>query len=288
MRILTENKNENKPWFLYNANLRTKTLVITIVACLILISVFLSNFFIDASSLTTNFGYINQPPSFEHWFGTDWMGRDMFTRTILGLGLSIGVGAFASAISTVVAIVLGVLSSVNDVADEFVAALIDLFGSIPHILLIILVSISFGGGYYGVIMGVGLTHWTPLARILRAEIKKIKTTEFVKLSYELGRSKWFVAKKHILPLVISQIIVGVILMFPHAIMHEASISFLGFGLPPHQPAIGIILAESMHYLSLGCWWLAFYPGLSLLLLVLLFDLIGENVHKLLDPQSAQT
>ena len=202
MRILTENKNENKPWFLYNANLRTKTLVITIVACLILISVFLSNFFIDASSLTTNFGYINQPPSFEHWFGTDWMGRDMFTRTILGLGLSIGVGAFASAISTVVAIVLGVLSSVNDVADEFVAALIDLFGSIPHILLIILVSISFGGGYYGVIMGVGLTHWTPLARILRAEIKKIKTTEFVKLSYELGRSKWFVAKKHILPLVI--------------------------------------------------------------------------------------
>ncbi|MBQ6220881.1 MAG: ABC transporter permease [Methanosphaera sp.] len=288
MRILTENKNENKPWFLYNANLRTKTLVITIVACLILISVFLSNFFIDASSLTTNFGYINQPPSFEHWFGTDWMGRDMFTRTILGLGLSIGVGAFASAISTVVAIVLGVLSSVNDVADEFVAALIDLFGSIPHILLIILVSISFGGGYYGVIMGVGLTHWTPLARILRAEIKKIKTTEFVKLSYELGRSKWFVAKKHILPLVISQIIVGVILMFPHAIMHEASISFLGFGLPPHQPAIGIILAESMHYLSLGCWWLAFYPGLSLLLLVLLFDLIGENVHKLLDPLSAQT
>lgn len=288
MRILTENKNDNKPWFLYNANLRTKTLVITIVACLILISVFLSNFFIEASSLTTNFGYINQPPSFEHWFGTDWMGRDMFTRTILGLGLSIGVGAFASAISTVVAIVLGVLSSVNDVADEFVAALIDLFGSIPHILLIILVSISFGGGYYGVIMGVGLTHWTPLARILRAEIKKIKTTEFVKLSYELGRSKWFVAKKHILPLVISQIIVGVILMFPHAIMHEASISFLGFGLPPHQPAIGIILAESMHYLSLGCWWLAFYPGLSLLLLVLLFDLIGENVHKLLDPQSAQT
>lgn len=288
MRILTENKNDNKPWFLYNANLRTKTLVITIVACLILISVFLSNFFIDASSLTTNFGYINQPPSFEHWFGTDWMGRDMFTRTILGLGLSIGVGAFASAISTVVAIVLGVLSSVNEVADEFVAALIDLFGSIPHVLLIILVSISFGGGYYGVIMGVGLTHWTPLARILRAEIKKIKTTEFVKLSYELGRSKWFVAKKHILPLVISQIIVGVILMFPHAIMHEASISFLGFGLPPHQPAIGIILAESMHYLSLGCWWLAFYPGLSLLLLVLLFDLIGENVHKLLDPQSAQT
>ena len=107
------------------------------------------------------------------------------------------------------------------------------------------------------------------------------------MSEEFGKSKLWIAKKHILPLIISQIIVGVILMFPHAIMHEASISFLGFGLPAHEPAIGIILSESMKYLSMGYWWLAFYPGLALLFLVLLFDLIGENVHKLLDPQSAQ-
>ena len=281
-------KNDDiKPWYVLNMNLRTKTLLITAIAAIILISVFLSNFLIDASTLTSNFGNINQPPSFEHFFGTDWMGRDMFTRTLLGLGISIGVGAFASVISTIVAILLGVLSSMNEWVDEIVAAVIDLFGSIPHILLIILVSLAFGGGYYGVIMAVGLTHWSPLARVLRAEIKKIKTTEYVKLSSEFGKSKFWIAKKHIFPLIISQIIVGVILMFPHAIMHEASISFLGFGLPPHEPAIGIILAESMKYLSMGYWWLAFYPGLSLLFLVLLFDLIGENVHKLLDPQSAQ-
>lgn len=287
MRILTKIKDNNKLWVLYNANLRTKTIIIIAVASLILISVLLCNFFIDSSVLTSNFANVNQPPSFEHIFGTDWMGRDMFTRTLLGLGLSIGVGAFASVISTVLAIILGALSSINEIADEFVAALIDLFGSIPHILLIILISISVGGGFYGVIMGVGLTHWTSLARILRAEIKKLKTTEFIKLSEEFGKSKLWIARKHILPIVVSQIIVGVILMFPHAIMHEASVSFLGFGLPPHEPAIGIILAESMKYLSMGCWWLAFYPGLSLLFLVLLFDLIGENVHKLLDPQSAQ-
>jgi len=285
MRILTE--TNEKPNVLIPLNLRTKTLLIIVISALILVSVFLSNFLIDSSSLTSNFLNYNQAPSLEHIFGTDWMGRDMFTRTILGLGISIGVGAFASVISTIVAILLGVLSSVNTLVDEFVAAVIDLFGSIPHILLIILVSLAFGGGYYGVIMAVGLTHWTPLARILRAEIKKIKTTEYVKLSNELGKSKFWIAKKHILPLIISQIIVGVILMFPHAIMHEASISFLGFGLPPHEPAIGIILSESMKYLSMGYWWLAFYPGLSLLILVLLFDIIGDNVHKLLDPTSAQ-
>ena len=287
MRILTKIKDNNKLWVLYNANLRTKTIIIIAVASLILISVLLCNFFIDSSVLTSNFANVNQPPSFEHIFGTDWMGRDMFTRTLLGLGLSIGVGAFASVISTVLAIILGALSSINEIADEFVAALIDLFGSIPHILLIILISISVGGGFYGVIMGVGLTHWTSLARILRAEIKKLKTTEFIKLSEEFGKSKLWIARKHILPIVVSQIIVGVILMFPHAIMHEAGVSFLGFGLPPHEPAIGIILSESMKYLSMGCWLLEFYPGLSLLFLVLLFDLIGENVHKLLDPQSAQ-
>lgn len=283
------NKKENKPWLLYHANLRTKTLIIILIASLILISVFLSNFFINSqTALTTDFSNINQAPSFEHIFGTDWMGRDMFTRTILGLGISLGVGAFASIISTIIAIILGSLSSINSITDEFVAAVIDLFGSIPHILLIILISISCGGGFYGVILGVGLTHWTPLARVLRAEIKKIKTTEFIKLSEQLGKSKWWIIKKHIFPLVISQIIVGVILMFPHAIMHEASISFLGFGLSPHEPAIGIILAESMGYLSTGAWWLAFYPGLSLLFIVLLFDLIGENVHKLLNPQTTNT
>ncbi|WP_414468001.1 ABC transporter permease [Methanosphaera sp.] len=283
------NKENKKIWTLYNANLRTKTIVILVVAALLFFSIILTSLFLNSdSTLTINFANINQPPSLEHIFGTDWMGRDMFTRTILGLGISIFVGMLTSLLTTVIAIVLGILSSINKVVDEAVALVIDLFGSIPHILLIMLVSLAFGTGLYGVVMGIGLTHWTPLARVLRAEIKQIKATDYVKLSQQLGKSKWWIAKKHILPLVVSQVIVGLILVFPHAIMHEASISFLGFGLSPHEPAIGIILSEAMKYFSVGCWWLAVFPGLSLLLLVLIFDLIGENVHKLLDPQSANT
>jgi peptide/nickel transport system permease protein len=105
MRILTDTK-ETKKGFL-NLNLRTKTLLITLIAAIILFSVFISNYFIDHTAvLTSNFYNINQPPSFEHLFGTDWMGRDMFMRTLLGLGISIGVGAFASVISTIIAILL--------------------------------------------------------------------------------------------------------------------------------------------------------------------------------------
>ena len=283
--IRKQKADDKKQWFLYSANLRTKTLVIIVISIIIIVSIFISGYFIK--DIPSNFASANQMPSLEHLFGADWMGRDMFQRTIAGLGLSIMVGFIASAVSTIISIILGLFSSFNRFADEFVAGIIDLFGSIPHILLIILVSIMFGGGVYGVIMGVGLTHWTPLARVLRSEVKEIRTKEYIHLAENLGKSKVWIAIKHILPLVVSQIIVGVILMFPHAIMHEAAITFLGFGLPPHEPAIGVILSESMHYLSSGYWWLAFYPGVSLLLVVLLFDLIGENVEKLLNPETAQ-
>lgn len=279
---MIKKQDDNKQWFLYPANLRTKTLLIIIVSSLVILSIFVSSYFIK--DIPTSFINANQMPSLEHLFGTDWMGRDMFQRTIAGLGLSIMVGLIASIISTCISIILGLFSSFNRFTDEFVAGIIDLFGSIPHILLIILVSMMFGGGLISVVMGVGFTHWTPLARVLRSEVKEIKTKEFIHLS-DMGKSKAWIAIKHIFPLIISQIIVGVILMFPHAIMHEASITFLGFGLPPHEPAIGVILAESMNYLSSGYWWLAFYPGMSLLIVVLLFDFIGESVEKLLNPET---
>lgn len=269
-----------KQWFLYPATIRTKTIVIIIISTLVIASVFISSCFIGY--IPTNFINANQMPSFEHLFGTDWMGRDMFQRTIAGLGLSLMVGFIAAIISTLISIVLGLFSSFNKFTDEIVAGIIDLFGSIPYIFLIILISIMFGGGILGVIMGISLTHWTPLARVLRSEVKEIKTKEYIKLAKNMGKSKIWIAKKHILPLIVSQIVVGVILVFPHAIMHEAAITFLGFGLPPHEAAIGAILSESMNYLSSGYWWLTVYPGVSLLIVVLLFDLIGENVKKLLE------
>ncbi|RBQ22577.1 hypothetical protein ALNOE001_18130 [Candidatus Methanobinarius endosymbioticus] len=267
-------------------NLRTKTILIIVLTASMLVAIVINSLFIDVSTITTNFSSINLPPSFEHLFGTDWMGRDMFTRTLKGLGLSIMIGALASIISTVVAVILGLSSGMNKYLDSFVSWLVDLFSSIPHLLLIILISISLGGGVIGVIVGVGVSHWTTLTRVIRAEIKQINTSEYVHLSKNFGKSKWWIAKKHILPLILTQVVLGVILVFPHAIMHEASVTFLGFGLSPHEPAIGIILSESMKYLATGVWWLAFFPGVSLLIIVLLFDLVGDNLQKILDPTNA--
>ncbi len=277
------------PWYnkgLFSSlNLRQKTLLTIGLTGLVLLVVFISGWMIDAN-LPTDFAIKMQAPSLSHPFGTDWMGRDMFTRTIKGLSLSIVIGIGASVISSIIATLLAFLASVNKWFDAFVSWLIDLFASIPHILLIMMISIALGKGAFGVIMAVAFSHWVNLTRVLRAEVLQINTSEYVALSNKLGRSKLWIAKEHILPLVLSQIFVGTLLVFPHAIMHEASVTFLGFGLSPHEPAIGIILSESMSYLAMGAWWLAFFPGLALLIVVLLFDIIGDNLKRLLDPGEA--
>ena len=277
------------PWYnkgLFSSlNLRQKTLLTIGLTGLVLLVIFISGWMIDAN-LPTDFTIKMQAPSLTHPFGTDWMGRDMFIRTIKGLSLSIVIGIGASVISSIIATLLAFLASVNRWFDEFVSWLIDLFASIPHILLIMMISIALGKGAFGVIMAVAFSHWVNLTRVLRAEVLQINTSEYVALSNRLGRSKLWIAKEHILPLVLSQIFVGTLLVFPHAIMHEASVTFLGFGLSPHEPAIGIILSESMSYLAMGAWWLAFFPGLALLIVVLLFDIIGDNLKRLLDPGEA--
>ena len=277
------------PWYnkgLFSSlNLRQKTLLTIALTVLILLVIFVSGLMIDAN-LPTNFAIKMQPPSFEHIFGTDWMGRDMFIRTIKGLSLSILIGLGASILSGIISMILAFVASINKYCDEFVSWLIDLFASIPHILLIMMISIALGKGAFGVTLAVAFSHWINLTRVLRAEIMQINTSEYVSLSEKFGKNKLWITKEHILPLVLSQIFVGILLVFPHAIMHEASVTFLGFGLSPHEPAIGIILSESMSYLAMGAWWLAFFPGVALLIVVLLFDIVGDNLKRLLDPSEA--
>ncbi len=277
------------PWYnrgLFSSlNLRQKTLLTIGITGFLLLVIFICGMSIDPN-IATDFTTKMQPPSFQHIFGTDWMGRDMFTRTLKGLSLSIMIGIGASIISSIIATILAFIASINRFTDEVVSWLIDLFASIPHILLLMMISIALGKGAIGVTMAVAFSHWVNLTRVLRAEVLQINTSEYVALSKKFGKGKLWIAKEHILPLVLSQIFVGTLLVFPHAIMHESSITFLGFGLSPHEPAIGIILSESMKYLAMGAWWLALFPGAALVIVVLLFDIIGDNLKRLFDPSQA--
>lgn len=157
---------------------------------------------------------------------------------------------------------------------------------IPHILLLVLISFAMGKGFWGVVVGISLTHWTSLARLIRAEVLQLKASQYIRIAEKLGEGRLAIALRHMVPHLLPQLFVGLVLMFPHAILHEASITFLGFGLSPEQPAIGVILSESMKYLAMGRWWLALFPGLFLVFVVVLFHYTGDTLGRLLDPGHA--
>ncbi|MBM7599816.1 peptide/nickel transport system permease protein [Virgibacillus halotolerans] len=282
-RVINEKQRGKKLHF----NVRQRTVAMIIFASTILFAIIISGLFIDTEKIGINLEIKNQAPSLAHFFGTDWLGRDMLMRTLKGLTLSLGVGILAALSSTIIALILSLFSSWSKIADYIVTWLIDLFLSVPHIVTLILISFAVGGGFKGVVIGLALTHWPSLARLLRAEVLQLKTAEYVGVSERLGKSRLWIARHHFLPHLIPQLLVGFILLFPHAILHEAAITFLGFGLSTETPAIGIILSESMRYLSTGLWWLAFFPGLSLLIMVGIFDLLGRSIQRLIDPFHGQ-
>ena len=267
---------------------RKLTLAAFVLAVAALAAVVAAGFLAADAATATDFAQKNLAPSLAHPFGTDWMGRDMLLRTLAGLSTSVLVGLLAAGASSVIALVLGAVAALGgEKADAVVTWLIDLMMGIPHIVLLILISFALGKGFWGVTIGVAVTHWPSLARVVRAEILQCRESTFVAVARKLGQSPLRIALKHMVPYVLPQFIVGLILLFPHAILHEAAVTFLGFGLPPEQPATGVILSESMAYLSAGMWWLAVFPGLALIATVLLFDVAGSNLRKLIDPHSSQ-
>ena len=266
----------------------TRSLLAAGLAALALAAVLIGGASIDGGSFAAKLELRNASPSLAHPFGTDWLGRDMFARTLKGLALSIGVGLAAAAGSAAVALAVGLTAAVmGKAADRVMTWLADLFLSVPHLVSLILISFALGGGFAGVTAGIALTHWPSLARVIRAEAMQLRSADYVQAARRMGKSRRWIAAKHMLPHLAPHVLVGMLVMFPHAVLHEAAVTFIGLGLSPHQPAIGIILSESMRYLSTGMWWLAFFPGFCLLLTVRAFDLIGEHLRALADPRRAR-
>lgn len=269
-------------------NRRTKTMLLCLFMALLLLMVYAAGLIIPESAYAPDFMATRLSPSLRHPFGTDTLGRDLFWRTIKGLSVSLTVGIVASCISAVVAVLVGIAAAVGSKrVDGFISWVIDLVMGVPHTVLIILISFVMGRGLKGLLVGIACTHWCSLARLIRSEVMQLRSQPYVAVSRRLGKSGGWILVNHLLPHLLPQFIVGLVLMFPHAILHEAAVSFLGFGLPPEQPAIGIILAESMKYLSAGIWWPAVFPGLTLVLIVFLIDKLGDNLRRVLDPYSAQ-
>lgn len=268
-------------------NRRSLLLAGAVLSAVFLAGIFWAGLMSGEAAVATDFLHKNLPPTFQKPFGTDWLGRDMLARTLRGLSISLAIGLAASIVSALIALALGAAAALRGGrVDALVNWAVDTALGLPHLLLLILISFALGKGAFGVSVAVALSHWPSLARVIRGEILQLKQSPFILIAEKLGQSKFEIARKHMWPHVFPQFLAGLILLFPHAILHEAALTFLGFGLPPQQPGIGIILSESMKYLSLGYWWLALFPGLALLVTVMLFDHLGGGLRKLLDPNSA--
>ena len=269
-------------------NRRTKVIVYTALIAVVVIAAYLAGVLIPETAVEPDFSGVMEAPSLRHPFGTDMLGRDLFLRTLKGLSVSLTVGIVASVISAVVAVFVGIAAATGSkTVDGVITWIIDLVMGVPHMVLVILISFACGRGLKGLLAGIAVTHWCSLARLIRGEVMQLRSQQYIAVSRRLGKSSGWILTRHLLPHLVPQFFVGLILLFPHAILHEASVSFLGFGLLPEQPAIGIILSESMKYLSAGAWWLAVFPGLLLVLIVLLIDKLGDNLRMILDPYSAQ-
>lgn len=209
-------------------------------------------------------------PSAAHWFGTDLAGHDLLVRVALGLRVSIFVAAVCAVVSTVIGVLIGaVAASWGGKVDSLLMRFTDTINALPQLLLGIAIVAFYPGSLVAIIASIALVHWSPVARIVRSIALSTRELEYVEAAYLAGASHWQVARKHLLPSVFGQMKVSVVLLFPHAIWHESTLSFLGLGISPDQPSLGTLLEVARTEILIGCWWELMFPAGALVSLTLL-------------------
>lgn len=257
------------------------------LAAAVLLGVPLAALALGDLGLRADFAARNLAPGPAHPLGTDAMGRDLAARVVHGLTLSLSIGLVAAGLSTALALAVALASGLGRGLDAVMGFVTDVMLALPHLMLLILISFTLGGGTAAVIVAVAVSHWPRLARLLRAEIRQLQAAPYVEASRAFGRSPLFVARHHLLPHLVPQALTGFVLMFPHAILHEAALTFLGFGLEPTRPAIGVMLSEAMRHLGAGRWWLAVGPGAALVALVLCLERLADAIHRRTNPREGR-
>lgn len=232
-----------------------------------------------APDVVTESGYLSadQSPSWAHPLGTDGLGHDLSVRVAAALRVSLAVSAGAALLAAVLGAAAGATAAAaGGRVDAVVMRLTDATAAVPHLLATVVVVALFRGSLTAIVVALALTHWPPVARVVRAEAQKVMASGYVAASRVAGASRMQLVGWHVLPAVAGQVGIAVVLMVPHAVWHESTLSFLGIGMPPERPSLGTLIALSQPDLLLGRWWPLVFPTVALVLVTVAVALLGAD------------
>lgn len=225
-----------------------------------------------------------QPPSGQHWFGTDDLGRDVFSRVVLGAAVSLRVGLIAVGIALLAGTAIGLVAGyLRGWLDDVLMRAMDVLFAFPAILMAIAVLAILGPGTTNAMIAIGVVYTPIFARVSRAAVLGVREEVYVRASRSVGASDARILLRHVLPNAAPPIIVQTSVSLAFAVLAEAALSFLGLGTQPPAPSWGRMLAEGRGFLELA-WWMAVFPGLAIVVVVLSFNLLGDALRDVLDPR----
>ena len=225
-----------------------------------------------------------QTPSSEHWLGTDELGRDVFSRIVYGTRIAVSVGLASIFLALVIGVVLGSISGyIGKVWDTLIMRVADVFFAFPLIIGAVVIILVVGRGVMPVILAIGLFSWATVARLLRSSILSIRESEYVEAARSLGAGKWRIVTRHVLPNSMAPVLVYAMVSVATAIVAQASLSYLGVGVPPDVPDWGNMIAAGQKFFGFKDY-LWFFPSMAVVFTVLGFVFVGDGMRDALDPR----
>ena len=231
-----------------------------------------------------DFNFSNDPPTLTHFFGCDMFGRDLFVRVAYGARISLAVGFLASFISLFIGVIYGGVSGYKGgKIDDVMMRIVDVIYSVPAMIYVILLMVVVGPGLKSIFITLGISYWAPMARMVRAEVMRIKSEEFVIAARVTGASPSRILFRHIIPNAMGAVLVTLTFSVPGAIFTEAFLSFVGLGVSAPMASWGVLCSESVPAMAIYPWQL-FFPAGAISITILAFNFLGDGLRDALDPK----